>query len=123
MNQKPDSSQDTIQALTTLANHFRDERDWRQFHNAKDAAISLSLEAAEVLELVQWKQPGELPKVMAEKHEHLCDELADVLYWVLVLAADHDIDLPEAFRQKLLKSAQRYPIAKSRGQAKKYTEL
>ena len=102
---------------------FRDERDWKQFHNAKDLAISLNLEASELLEHFQWKNGEEIKKHIEDKKEDIGDELADVLYWVLLIANDLDIDLYEASSRKLNKNAKKYEVEKSKGNHKKYTEL
>src|SRR5437868_9827145 len=113
----------TLAELTELANRFRDERNWRQFHNPKDAALSLTLEVAEILEHMQWKNGPELLEALRANRSEFADELADALYWIIVLADDLQIDLGDAFKRKLLKNAQKYPIDKAKGQAKKYTEL
>jgi NTP pyrophosphatase (non-canonical NTP hydrolase) len=113
----------TIEELTQLMLRFRDEREWSQFHNPKDVAISLTLEAAELLELMQWKSGPELIEHLKVNRDLLADELADVLGWVLVLAHDQGIDLNEAVKRKLEKNAAKYPVEKARGVAKKYTEL
>ena len=107
---------DPISELTKLVLKFREERDWAQFHNPKDVAISLTLEAAELLELTQWKNGKELEDHLAKNREALSDELADIFGWVLVLAHDQKIDLAEALRRKLVKNAQKYPIEKARGE-------
>jgi NTP pyrophosphatase (non-canonical NTP hydrolase) len=117
------SSDDSLRALTQAALKFRDEREWKQFHNFKDLAVTLSLEAAEVLEHAQWKNAKELEKHLAEQKEHVADELADVLHVLLLLAEHARIDLAEAFAHKLKKTAKKYPVEKARGSAKKYTEL
>lgn len=109
--------------LTRLAVEFRDERDWKQFHNPKDMALSLVLEATEVLELMQWKNGDALQHHLRARREDLGDEISDVLYWILTIAHDFDIDVSTAFRNKLIKSASKYPIEKSRGRSDKYTEL
>lgn len=113
----------TIEELTQLMLQFRDERQWAQFHNPKDVALSLTLEAAELLELMQWKTGPELLDHLKLNKTLLADELADVLGWVLVLAHDQGIDLGTAVKEKLIKNAAKYPIDKARGVAKKYTEL
>jgi NTP pyrophosphatase (non-canonical NTP hydrolase) len=113
----------TIGELTQLLLKFVHERDWMQFHNPKDMAISLALEAAEVLELTQWKNGVELESHLAQRREDLADELADVLFWVLELSHHFQIDLGAAFRAKIAKNEAKYPVDKARGQAKKYTEL
>lgn len=112
-----------IAALAAMAVAFRDEREWKQFHNPKDMALSLCLEAAEVLELTQWKNGRELVEHLRARREDLADELSDVLYWVLTIANDFEIDIAGSFARKIEKSARKYPVAKARGQAKKYTEL
>lgn len=109
--------------LTRLAVAFRDERDWKQFHNPKDMALSLALEAAEVIELMQWKNGNALLAHLHSHREDLADELSDVLYWVLTIAHDFGIRPADAFRAKLRKSAAKYPIARSRGRSDKYTAL
>lgn len=114
---------DEIASLTQLAEAFRQERDWKQFHNPKDMAVSLALEAAELLELMQWKNGEELSAHLREHREKLEDELSDVLYWVLMLAHDHGIDLKQAFARKIEKNEKKYPVGKAKGRAKKYTEL
>ncbi|MEA2735797.1 MAG: hypothetical protein QOE14_2248, partial [Humisphaera sp.] len=99
------------------------EREWKQFHNFKNLAITLALESAEVLEHAQWKNAKELEKHLAEAREHIADELADVLHVLLLLAEHAKVDLAEAFRAKLKKTAKKYPVEKSRGSAKKYDQL
>ena len=113
----------TLRELTDLALRFREERDWKQFHNPKDVALSMSLEVAELVEIMQWKNGEGLSKHLAEKHEQVGQELSDVLYWVLVLANDLGVDLAAAFRAKLEHNAKKYPVEKSKGAARKYTEL
>jgi len=104
---------------------FRDERDWRQFHNPKDLAISICLEAAELLEPFQWKRPDEIADFLAEgaNRRRVADEMADVLILLLSMADVLGIDLVEAARAKLAENARKYPVAQARGNAKKYDEL
>lgn len=106
-----------------MISRFVDERDWDQFHNPKDLSISLALEAAEVLEHFQWKSPEEMDRHVVDKKTEVGEELADTFYWVLLLANKLDVDLAEAFKKKMIKNAQKYPIEKSKGSHKKYTEL
>ena len=101
-------------------NQFRDDRDWRQFHNEKDLAISISLEAAELLELFQWKSPEE---VRENSIERIKEELADVLIYSHMLASNLDLDIDEIIEAKLEKNHIKYPVDKSRGNKEKYTEL
>ena len=102
---------------------FRDERDWKQFHNPKDTAISLMLEAAEFLEHFQWKNEKEVEQHLKEHKEDVSDELADILYWVLLIANDLGISPAEAIEKKLSKNAEKYPVSKAKGSHAKYTEL
>jgi NTP pyrophosphatase (non-canonical NTP hydrolase) len=112
-----------IQALQQKVVNFRNARNWKQFHNPKDLAISLVLEASELLEHFQWKDIAEAERHVATKKEDVAEELADVFYCVLLLANDLGIDLPEAFESKLAKNELNYPVAKATGNHKKYTEL
>ena len=113
----------SIEELKQAVVAFRDSRDWKQFHKPKDCAISLMLEAAEVAELFQWKNEGEMKDLLINKREELGDELADVLYWILLMSNDFGIDLEEAWDRKMLKNEIKYPVEKSKGNHKKYTEL
>ena len=113
----------SFEELQAMIRKFVDDRDWDQFHNPKDLSISLSLEAAEVLEHFQWKNDAEMA-AHAEKHkDDVGEELADVLYWVLLLANKLNINLSEAFKAKMVKNEAKYPIEKAKGSHKKYTEL
>jgi dCTP diphosphatase len=102
---------------------FRDARNWKQFHNPKDLAISLVLEATELLEHFQWKSPEEMQKHVVDKKADVSEELADVFYWVLLIAKDLDIDLASALTDKIAKNDAKYPVEKSSGNHKKYTDL
>ena len=102
---------------------FRNERDWEQFHNPKDLAVSMVLEAAEFLEHFQWKSSDEIKDHLKKKGNDVSDELVDVLYWVLLIAHDMKIDLPKAFDRKMAQNENKYPVAKAKGTHKKYTEL
>jgi NTP pyrophosphatase (non-canonical NTP hydrolase) len=96
---------------------FRDARNWAQFHTPKDLAMCISVEAAELLELFLWKPPGEAPI------ERVREELADVLGAVLLLAKEFNIDLHQAMVDKLAQNEAKYPVEKSSGSNKKYSEL
>ena len=109
--------------LTARVLRHRDERNWAQFHTPKELAISLVVEATEMLSLMQWKSPEEVRDAVATKHEKFRDELADVLHSVLLLASDLKIDLADALEQKLQKDALKYPVEKAHGRNVKYTEL
>src|SRR5574341_1219166 len=101
---------------------FRDERDWKQFHNPKDLAISIMLEAAELLEHFQWKTPDEVESFLAaaENRRRLGEEMADVLILLVSLADAVGLDLLAAARAKLRENAVKYPVERAKGSAKKY---
>ncbi len=109
--------------LTERLLAFRNDRDWEQFHNPKDCALSLVLEAAEVMEHFQWKQGKEMEEYIASHKEEIGDELADVMGWLLLLSHDMGIDLPEAMVCKLKKNETKYPVEKARGVATKWNRL
>lgn len=112
-----------VERLQQLLIEFRKARDWEQFHNPKDVAISLALEAAEVLEHFQWKSPEEIKEYIKKNKDDIGEELADVFNWVLLLAHDLDIDIIKASDDKIAKNALKYPVEKAKGSHKKYTEL
>ena len=112
-----------IKHLTEKIKKFRDERDWMQFHNHKDLALSLVLEAAEVLEHFQWKKAEEVEAHAIGCKEEIADELADVGCYLFELADNLHVDLPQAIESKLFKNAQKYPIEKAKGSIKKYNQL
>ncbi|XMA24683.1 nucleotide pyrophosphohydrolase [Bacillus bombysepticus] len=99
---------------------FRDDRDWKQFHNPKDVAISLSLEASELLENFQWKSSED---AIEQNLENIKDELADVLIYSILLADQMNLDIEEVIQNKLEKNQRKYPVEKSFGSNKKYNEL
>ena len=99
---------------------FRDDRDWRQFHTPKDLAISLSLEAAELLELFQWSGTD---LYCPDNRDKLREELADVLSYCILMADVCELDLDEIMNEKVTKNEAKYPVEKARGNAAKYTEL
>ncbi|MDD5209845.1 MAG: nucleotide pyrophosphohydrolase [Elusimicrobiales bacterium] len=113
----------SIENLTKKIIAFRDARDWAQFHNPKDVAISLSLEAAELLEHFQWKNPAEIAAHLKTHKTEVSEELADILYWVLLLSHDLKIDPLAALSKKLKKNAKKYPVSKAKGRHTKYTGL
>lgn len=123
MSERAGGTDDSLRSLLAAALKFRDEREWKQFHNFKDLAVTLCLESAEVLEHAQWKNAKELERHLDEQREQVADELADVLHVLLLLAEHAKIDLADAFVQKLHKTARKYPVEKARGSAKKYDQL
>lgn len=112
-----------IEDLTKKILAFRNERDWQQFHKPKDLAISISLEAAEVLEHFQWKTDEEITEYLKTHKEDLADELADVMNYLMILAHTADINLAEAVEKKIIKAGKKYPVDKAKGSAKKYNQL
>lgn len=99
---------------------FRDERNWERFHNPKDLAISLSLEASELLENFQWKSSDE---AIRENYGNIKDEIADVMIYAMLLSHELGINLEQIIKDKIQKNKQKYPIEKAFGSKKKYTEL
>lgn len=112
-----------ISKLTELILLFRDARDWKQFHNPKDMALSLVLEATEVMEHFQWKDADQMKEHIDKHRVEIGEELADTLYWVLLISADLGIDIQTALEAKMEKNEAKYPVDKAKGSATKYTEL
>ena len=96
---------------------FRNERDWGQFHNSKDLAVAISVEANELLELFLWKQPEVVDK------QKIKEELADVFAFAFLLAQKNGLDVKEIVLEKIKSNAEKYPVDKAKGTAKKYNEL
>ena len=113
----------SIQELQERIRKFRDERDWLQFHNHKDMATALAIEAAELQELFLWKHGDEIEEVASTKRERLSEELADVAVYLLELADNLEINLGDAVVAKLEKNAAKYPVHKAKGSSAKYNEL
>ena len=99
---------------------FRDDRDWKQFHNPKDLAISISLEAAELLEVFQWSAED---VTCSDKIDKIKEELADVANYCVLMAVACGLDLDEIVREKIKRNEEKYPIEKSKGSKRKYTNL
>ncbi len=114
---------DKLNELTKRIIASRDARDWKQFHNPKDVALSLVLEAAEVMEHFQWKNAEEMERYIKESKKEIGEELADVLYWILLMSHDLDIDVLEALGKKQTKNEEKYPIEKAKGKHTKYNKL
>lgn len=96
---------------------FTEERDWNQFHNGKDLALALSIEASELNEAFLWKKPEEV------NVEKIKEELADVLNYAFLIAHKYDLDIKEIILAKIKKNSEKYPVSKAKGSAKKYNEL
>lgn len=106
-----------IEAITASVKKFRDDRDWKQFHDPKNLAISLNIESAELLQNFLWKEPEDAS--VAE----IQDELADVFYNAFLLAEHYGLDVKAIVMAKLQKNAEKYPIDKAKGNNKKYNNL
>lgn len=96
---------------------FRNERDWEQFHNPKDLALAINVEAGELLELFLWKNADEANK------EKVKEELADIFAYAFLLAEKYKFDIKDIVLEKIKKNGEKYPVDKSKGNAKKYNEL
>ncbi len=109
-----------IQEIINALINFRDKRDWKQFHTNKDLAVALSIEAAELNEIFLWKstEEAETPDL-----QRLSEELADVFAYAFLLAEKNNLDVKQIILDKIAKNEEKYPVEKSRGNAKKYTEL
>ena len=109
-------TQDTINQVLK----FRDDRNWKQFHNPKDLALSICLEAAELLEVFQWSGSD---TVCEEKKDKIREELADVLNYCVLMADACNLDMDEIVQEKIKRNNQKYPVDKAKDSAKKYDEL
>lgn len=103
-----------------LIKKFRDDRDWSQFHNPKDLALSISLEASELLEIFQWSG-GDLE--CRDKLDKIKEELADVLCYCVLMADRCDLDMDEIIKEKMKKNGEKYPVEAAYGSKEKYTEF
>ena len=114
----------TIKQLKELVKEFCEERDWDQYHNAKDLAIGIITESSELLEHFRFKSEEEVNGLFKNKikKDEISEELADVLFFILRLAEKYHIDLSDELKKKLEKNIQKYPIEKAKGSNKKYTE-
>ena len=112
-----------IKKITKKIKKFRDERDWKQFHNHKDVALSIVLEAAELLEHFQWKNKKEVETYVKKNKNEIQDEIADVAIYLFELSDNLRIDIKKAIDEKLLKNAKKYPLNKAKGNYIKYNKL
>ena len=118
-------SKTNISKLRQLAQEFVDERDWNKYHNPKDLAISIAIEAAELMELFQWIEQREVKKMAEDDHNllRIKEELADVMILCLNMVNTLDIDLSQAIAEKIDKNKAKYPVELVRGNYRKYTQL
>ena len=112
-----------LKRLLERVKKFRDDRDWMQFHNHKDMAIGMAMEAAEVMEHFHWKSTSEMEEYAKTHKEEIGEELADVFVYVLELSDNLGIDIAAALDKKLDKNEKKYPVEKAKGNHKKYTEF
>ena len=121
----PDPEPPALDDLTRRLIAFRDVREWQPFHSLKNLMLSLNLEAAEILELTQWKSDDEVEAATAdaEFRDRLGEECADVLLYLLLICERAGIDLEAAASAKIELNATKYPVEKARGNARKYTAL
>lgn len=112
-----------IRELQDKIRQFNDERDWGQYHNEKDTAESVIIEAAELLEHFQWKKSDEIQQYVKDHRAEIGEEIADVAIYLFSLADKIGLDLRVVIEDKIAKNAKKYPVAKSKGSHKKYTEL
>lgn len=106
-----------IQQMIDELIKFRNERDWEQFHNPKDLALAINVEAGELLEIFLWKKPEDA------NLENVKEELADVFAFAFLLAEKYNLDVKQIILDKIKKNGEKYPVEKARGTAKKYDEL
>ena len=106
-----------LEELRKAIVQFTQERDWDQFHNGKDLALALSIEAAELNEAFLWKDAQDV------KVEKVKEELADIFNYAILLADKYDLDIKQIVLDKLRRNAEKYPVDKAYGSAKKYNEL
>ena len=114
---------DRLSDMTQRIVAFRDAREWAAFHGWKDEVLSLVSEVGELAEWFRWYEGDALTAHVKDHHEDVADELADVLYWTLLLAHDAGVDLGAAFDAKMTKNAEKYPVEMARGSARKYDAL
>ena len=110
---------DDLKQLAEKILEFRDEREWGKFHNPKDLALSISLEASELLEVFQWKSSEE---AIEKNIENMKDELADILIYSILFANETGINIGDAIEKKIIKNGEKYPVEKAYGNNVKYTE-
>ena len=113
----------TIPRIIESIKKFRDDRDWMQFHDPKNMAISVIIEAAELLEHFQWKTKDEVEQYVLKNREEIQSEIADIALYLFEIADNLNINLLEAMDAKLRKNAKKYPIAKAKGKHTKYNKL
>ncbi|MCK4994267.1 MAG: nucleotide pyrophosphohydrolase [Candidatus Omnitrophica bacterium] len=114
---------DDIKEITEKIKKFRDDRDWLQFHDPKNMAVSIMLEASELLEHFQWKTKAEAEEYIKNNCESVQEEIADIAMYLFELADNLGVDLLDAMDKKLKKNEEKYPVGKAKGSHKKYNQL
>ncbi len=112
-----------VKIITKKIQQFRDERDWLQSHDAKNMAVSIIIEAAELLEHFQWKTKDEVEHYISTNKSEVQDEIADIAIYLFELADNLGIDLIKAMEEKIEKNSKKYPVSKAKGKYTKYTKL
>ena len=112
-----------IKKIQEKIRRFRDDRDWMQFHDPKNMAVSLIIEASELLEHFQWKSKKEVEDYIKENVDEVQDEIADIALYLFELADNLGIDLTRAMERKIEKNEKKYPVEKARGRHTKYNKL
>jgi NTP pyrophosphatase (non-canonical NTP hydrolase) len=114
----------TLSELKDYVRVFCEDRDWDQYHGAKDLSIGIITESSELLELFRFKDKEEVEKLFkTPSKKEIAEEISDILFFIFRFAQKYDIDISEAFGEKMQKNNEKYPIHKSKGSNKKYTEL
>ena len=112
-----------IEKIKEFQREFAKARDWEQFHTPKNLSMALSVEASELMEIFQWLTAEQSCSLDEKNKEKASEELADITYYILRIADLMNIDLEDAIWKKMKKNAEKYPVGKAKGNAKKYTEL
>jgi NTP pyrophosphatase (non-canonical NTP hydrolase) len=113
-----------LQSITEKLMAFRRERDWEQFHRPKDLAISIVLEASELLEEFQWKDDAEVKRHLSgDGLSRIREEIADIAIYIAILSHDLNIDMLDEMEKKIARNEEKYPVEKSKGTSKKYDRL
>ena len=121
MNNKKKKFQ--LEEISKKVIKFRDDRNWKKFHNPKNLAISISIEANELLEHFQWKDLKESKKYAENNKDKISSEIADIIIYLLYLCHDLNIDLADSIDKKMKENNSKYPISKSKGKSLKYNQL
>lgn len=112
----------TLQDLKNMVSSFADERDWKQFYNAKNVSMAIAIEAAELMDIFSWTQEKDINERFQQKKRAVEHEVADILFTLLTFAQQYNIDLSQALVNKIQLNAQKYPVDLCKGKNKKYNE-